>query len=113
MAVVGKELGVGFKPFAQWFELLEGTVQDEALLNATPSLLPAVRLIDFFRYARDHAARKLDSTMNRDAYDGFLLPRFDMTKMLAASPSLADLPPLGIHDVQKWLTFSAVIAAKA
>ncbi|KZV87149.1 ketoacyl-synt-domain-containing protein [Exidia glandulosa HHB12029] len=106
MTLVSTELGVNVEGFDQWVGRLEVAARDEDMVKSSPALQPALRLLDFFRHMRDRAARA-SGMAKSDAYDGFMIPRLDMHKMLAMSPSLQNLPPLGVQDVRSWLAFSA------
>ncbi|KZV91528.1 hypothetical protein EXIGLDRAFT_769873, partial [Exidia glandulosa HHB12029] len=85
--------------FTSWVRRLEDG-------NLNEMVKPALRLLDFFRDMRDRAQGGKEKE-KEGAYDGFMVPRLDMSRMLAVSPSLRNLAPLGEEDVRSWLASSA------
>ncbi|KAK0200866.1 putative polyketide synthase [Desarmillaria ectypa] len=83
--VISNELNVEMVPYAQWFELLEKSTLDAAVL-------PAIRLLSYYK-------RNAEALLVKDT-EAFGLP-----KVSAELVAAADFPQLDGDEVKKWLAY--------
>jgi hypothetical protein len=110
MSLIAGDLGLQLVPYTEWLARLEYMAQSSFNFESGYSSIkpedgiPAVKLLEFYRTATAHPAKKR-AIEQKDAESLGLLPLVAIHKGLCASQSLRSAHALSRVDVHAWISY--------
>ncbi|KAJ3481757.1 hypothetical protein NLI96_g7439 [Meripilus lineatus] len=98
-APLAKTLNLPVIPYIQWLDLLEKSGENLDATSEVEALRtnPALRILEFFRSAKDVKSPKSTEAVG--------LPLLDTSAAQKDAPSLANITPVGKSDLNLWLAY--------
>ncbi|EIN05387.1 acetyl-CoA synthetase-like protein [Punctularia strigosozonata HHB-11173 SS5] len=102
MKHVSERLNVPLVPYERWLDALENDLKDTSKTEVEHMLEnPALRLLPFYQ----SVAAVINVQDKHAGYEAAGIPMLDLQNATSVSPSLRDMQPLTLADVDQWLEY--------